>query len=197
MMTNKMLLSSSQEEGIPYKPFPEGEEKIIFPTTETILYPGFGFTNDGGFYNDTFPFDKSSGIQLPKNHCTIIFGITDEQFADYVNKHNGSSQEEEINITVDFYVVVDQEYNTETIMFFSKNINIANWSPSYEEIRVQLDFTSRNYVFYPSALVGPILAKYTLSNGNEVISYPNVYIRMSNEIHELGPQRNVTIDNKT
>jgi hypothetical protein len=195
-MTNKMLLSSSQEEGIPYKPFPEGEEKIVFLTTEIILNPAFGFTNDGGFYNDTFPFDKSSGIQLPKNHCTIIFGITDEAFADYVNKHNGIQQQEQINVTVDFYALVDREGNTETIMFFSKSINVANWSASYEEIRVQLDFTSKNYVFYPSALVGPILAKYTLSNGNEVISYPNAYVRISNEIHELGPQKILTIDNK-
>ena len=107
MMTNKMLLSSVQEEGIPYKPFPEGEEKkVVFLSTETILNPSFGFTLDGGFYNDTFPFDKSSGIQLPKNHCTIAFGVTDEAFADYVNKHNGSSQQEEINITVDFYIVL-------------------------------------------------------------------------------------------
>ena len=38
MMTNKMLLSSVQEEGIPYKPFPEGEEKkVVFLSTETIL----------------------------------------------------------------------------------------------------------------------------------------------------------------
>lgn len=191
MMTNKMLLSSIQEEGIPYKPFPDGEQKIYMTNDDEVKY----LFRESPFFDETYPLSKFSGIKLPKNHCTIIFGVTDETFADYVNKHNGSSQEENINITVDFYVTIDQDYNTETILFFSKNINITNWSPSYEEIRVQLDFTSKNYVFYPSVEMGPFLAKYTLSNGNEVTSYPNVYVRMSNEIHELGPQRTITIDN--
>jgi hypothetical protein len=192
MITNKLLLSSIDEDEIPFKPFPDGEQRKYILDDDTIEYIFY----ETPFFMEQYPFQGFSGIELPKNRCTIIIGITDESFEKYVQSHNGISQQEELDVYGDCMIGPTSDYSYKSILEFTKNIDINNWTPSYTEVYVQLDFESKtDFTFYPFFITGPILAKYKLQNGNEVTSYLNVYVRMSNEIHEHGPYNNDDYEN--
>ena len=204
MMTNKMLLTSVKDEGIPYDPFPEGEEFLEYPSEDTLLSPILGLIDEG--FVESYPFGVLSGIKLPKNHCTIILGVTDELLSVYKDQYEKIPEQDEMYLNLDLSVGPTDEYgSTETVIYIYENFDVQNWNPSKQEVYVQIDFTTKKeYVFYPSYVIGPILAKYKLSNGNEITAYPKIYVRMSNEIHRHGPYNDgstepfiITIDNSS
>lgn len=198
-----MLLTSVQEEGIPYNPFPSEESRSEYPKDELILNPNLGIIITG--FADCYGFEVVSGIKLPKNRCTIILGITTEPLSVCKENYNEISQEDIYQcLEISIGGTTDEENPVKTLMYVENPIDFKTWTSFNKEIYVQIDFidNKKEFVFYPYYTIGPIFAKYKLNNGNEITAYPKFYVRMSNEIHNHGPYNNgsnepliVTIDN--
>lgn len=193
-----MLLSSTND-NIPYKPFPVPYEKNLL-NDELIS----GIVSDE--YTGTIPLDGFEEIELPKNHCTILLGISDEYFEDYVNFVRSEEWAAQINpyelIIGTFELgpisyVYDVVPTYESVLSFRNVIPDDEWTPTYTEIYVQIDFKNKanNYYIYPKISLAPIYFNFKVSENKTITAYPRFYIKMSNEIHEHGPDITITIDN--
>jgi hypothetical protein len=177
-----LLVQKSDDDKIPYKPFPDGEQikklysddfiKAITENSEIEFYPE----------NTGFVFI------LPANNCTVLLGITDEEYSELKGSGIVRNVEAYFDIgPVDFYEDgVTGIY--QNVLSLQSKVGTDTWSPSHTEKYVRIKFEDKtNTTVITSLSSGPLIGGGTTSNGEEICAYPNFYIKTSNEIHEHGP----------
>ena len=184
MLANKMLLSQKKDDGdkIPYKPFPDGEQI-------KKLYSDFFIQMiTEGSEIDFLPENTGFIFTLPANNCTVILGITDEEYSELKGSGIVRNMEAYFDIgPVDFYEDgITGIY--QNVLSLQSKVGTDTWSPSYTEKYVRIKFEDEsNTTVIPSLSSGPLIGGGTTPNGEEICAYPNFYIKTSNEIHEHGP----------
>ena len=186
MLVNKMLLSQTKEDGdkIPYKPFPNDEEPNI-----KKLYSDYfiQMITEGGeieFLAEHVGFT----FTLPVNNCTVILGITDEEYSELKGSGNVRNMEAYFDVgPIDYYEDgVTGIY--QNVVTMQSQVGTDNWSPSYVEKYVRIKFEdSSSTTVIPSLSSGPLIGGGTLEDGTEICAYPQFYVKTSNKIHEHGP----------
>lgn len=184
MLANKMLLTQKKDDGdkIPHKPFPDGEQI-------KKLYSDFfiQMITEGGEI-DFLPENTGFIFTLPASNCTVILGITDEEFSELKGSGIIRNMEAYFDIgPIDFYEDgVTGIY--QNVVTMQSQVGTNDWSPSYVEKYVRIKFEDEsNTTVIPSLSSGPLIGGGTTPNGEEICAYPNFYIKTSNEIHEHGP----------
>lgn len=184
MLVNKMLLTQTKEDEdkIPYKPFPEGE-------SIKNLYSDFfiQMITEGGEI-EFLPENTGFIFTLPANNCTVILGITDEEYSELKGSGIVKNMEAYFDIgPVDFYEDgVSGIY--QNVIAMQSQVGTDDWTPSYTEKYVRIKFEDiSNTTVIPSLSSGPLIGGGTTPDGTEICAYPQFYIKTSNEIHEHGP----------
>lgn len=184
MITNRMLLTKSNiEEEIPYKPFTDQEE-IHWYLNDTYIQLIVGDTTGTSHTFSPISGNKTNDkgtLYIPKNHCTIEFGISNKEYEDITNINvpiiEGLLQISPIsyneNGTEELSDVIDLSINT------SNTFEIKEYSR-----RVQLDFEDNNELNFTLHLhSNPVISNISENK----YGYINCYIKTSNAIHEQGP----------
>jgi hypothetical protein len=190
-----MLMSQQeQSEEIPYKPFPEGEATYWYLNDDTVRAI---FGNDGTADTEmTFsPLignklnSTTNMLYIPKNHCTVIFGVSNKEYEEFVVEDTEKTCEG--RLIINNTRMSDGSIGSTTIISHTAKFGTDAWEESTKEVRVQLDFEDSS-----KEMILDLFSKPTYSRGNQgitiegmpVTAYMNCYLKVSNEIHEMGPE---------